>query len=153
MPAGARLRNAPLSHPGPALHPGPDLQGAVAGPRGAQTRHSQTCPPGPRTGKRWPARSPAFREGLAQRSVAAHLKAQLDWNREAEKSVRAEAHGTTACPAGHSLSLPERVFKSPRPHAAASPSAARKSGPLLRQLHSRDLGLNRATGKAGRREW
>lgn len=45
-----------------------------------------------------------------------------------QESVRAEPHGMTTWATGLSLSLPERVFKSPCPHVAASLSAAQKSG-------------------------
>lgn len=79
----------------------------------------------------------AQQENRAGQTDAAHLRARTDPDaeirRRASERQSLQDHAVYRRPQAF-RSLPERVFKSPRPHAAASPSAARKWGPSLAAL-------------------
>lgn len=154
MPAGARLRNAPLSHPGPAPHPGPDLQGAVAGPGGRRPATARPARLGRGQGRDGPRAVPRPERAWPQRSVAAHLKARLGPGQKGREERQSRSPRSDSVPRRPQPLAPGACFQ------IASSSRGRvffrrpeiRAPPLPSCTHVTSA-CNRATGKAGRREW
>lgn len=134
-PRGDPPPHCPAPHPDPAPHADPARQQRLRTAPGARRPATAGLARlGREPGGNGSARRPAPWEGPARRAAAAHLRTRPGPERGGTGKER-----LSRSPRGDGVRhrpqplVPERVFKPPRPHAAASPSAARKSGPLPRR--------------------